>query len=297
MTIHMRISQTLLLIALVIAWSPPGKAQDLLPPLNEPPSGVALPGKFIGFDLASPALSEQMDFYRSVFGWSYRAPSPSEDGYVLVLNDGRPIGGMFGYDPPQGEQDGAVWLCLMSVSNVDDAVRAAEANGGTLELGPADVPRRGRHALLRDPAGAVFGVLRSDSGDPPDAEVPIGGFIWVDLFARDPGSMSSFYTALAPYETETRPVTDNVVRLLLNAHGMPRAGIVPVDEEANRSAWVPYVRVADVEATLERVVQGGGFAIIVPDKAILDGKVAVFVDPNGAVTGIVEWSYGAEVGS
>ena len=87
------------------------------------------------------------------------------------------------------------------------------------------------------------------------------------------------------------------MRLLLNAHGMPRAGIVPVDEEANRSAWVPYVRVADVEATLERVVQGGGFAIIVPDKAILDGKVAVFVDPNGAVTGIVEWSYGAEVGS
>jgi predicted enzyme related to lactoylglutathione lyase len=297
MTIHMRISQTLLLIALVIAWTPPGKAQDLLPPLNEPPSGVALPGKFVGFDLASPALSEQMDFYRSVFGWSYRAPSPSEDGYVLVLNDGRPIGGMFGYDPPQGEQDGAVWLCLMSVSNVDDAVRTAEANGGTLELGPADVPRRGRHALLRDPAGAVFGVLRSDSGDPPDAEVPIGGFIWVDLFARDPGSMRSFYTALAPYETETRPVTDNVVRLLLNAHGMPRAGIVPVDEEANRSAWVPYVRVADVEATLERVVQGGGFAIIVPDKAILDGKVAVFVDPNGAVTGIVEWSYGAEGGS
>jgi predicted enzyme related to lactoylglutathione lyase len=72
---------------------------------------------------------------------------------------------------------------------------------------------------------------------------------------------------------------------------MPRAGIVPVDEEANRSAWVPYVRVEDVEATLEKVVAGGGFAIVPPDPQLLDGNVAVFVDPNGGVTGIVKWDY------
>ncbi|MEJ2383840.1 MAG: VOC family protein [Xanthomonadales bacterium] len=293
MATYSRLLPVLLLIALVGSWSRPGAAQDVLPPLNDTPTGLSLPGKFIGFDLASPALSEQMDFYRSVFGWSYRAQS-SEDGYVLILNDGRPIGGMFGYDPPQGEQDGAVWVCLMSVTDVDGAVRVAESNGGRLELGPVDVSRRGRHALLRDPADALFGVLRSDSGDPPDAEVPIGGFIWVDLFAREPERMGRFYTALAPYQSEQRPVTENVMRTLLTAHGMPRAGIVPVDEEANRAAWVPYVRVADVAATLERVVQGGGFAIVVPDPAILDGKVAVFVDPNGAVTGIVEWSYAEE---
>ena len=67
---------------------------------------------------------------------------------------------------------------------------------------------------------------------------------------------------------------------------------MPVDEEANRSAWVPYVRVADVEATLERVVNGGGFAIVPPDPQLLDGNLAVFVDPNGGVTGIVKWEYG-----
>lgn len=285
-----RIPLIALLIALATGWAAPGMAQDLLPPLNEKPSGLALPGKFIAFDLASPALSEQMAFYRTVFGWSYRA-QPSEDDYVLVLNEGRPIGGMFSYDPPQGEQDGAVWVCLMSVAAVDDAVRVAEANGGALELDPADVPRRGRHALIRDPAGALLGLLRSDSGDPPDEEVPIGDFIWVDLFAREPDALSRFYSALAPYRVETRPVNESVSRTLLTAHGMPRAGIVPVDEEANRSAWVPYVRVADVEATLEKVIAGGGFAIVAPDPALLDGKVAVFVDPNGAVTGIVEWSY------
>jgi len=290
MKFTIRLLSIAFLIALHASWVTPVAARDLLPPLNAAPTGLALPGKFIAFDLASPALSEQMAFYRSVFGWTYQE-QPSGDGYVLVINDGRPIGGMFSYDPPQGEQDGAVWVCLVSVSGVDDAVRAAERNGGQLELGPVDVPRRGRHALLRDPAGALFGVLRSASGDPPDEEVPVGGFIWVDLFAREPEAMSRFYRALAPYEEENRPFTESVSRTLLSAHGMPRAGIVPVDEEANRSAWVPYVRVADVQATLERVVEGGGFTIVAPDPALLDGKVAVFVDPNGAVTGIVEWSY------
>ena len=31
------------------------------------------------------------------------------------------------------------------------------------------------------------------------------------------------------------------------------ASIVPVDEEANRSSWVPYIRVENVAATLEKV--------------------------------------------
>ena len=46
---------------------------------------------------------------------------------------------------------------------------------------------------------------------------------------------------------------------------------------------------------LEKVVNGGGFAIVPPDQQLLDGNLAVFVDPNGGVTGIVKWDY-AEAG-
>jgi predicted enzyme related to lactoylglutathione lyase len=265
-------------------------AADLLPPLNDPPSDQSLPGKFSWFDLASPDLKGQREFYASVFGWNFQVPRGVGD-YVLVLNNGKAIAGMFSYEPPEGEQDGSVWISLMSVPDVDQAVKVAKANGGSVEIAAVDVARRGRHALLKDPANALFGVLQSSSGTPPDEEVPIGGFFWVDLFARDPEKMSQFYLKLAPYELEHRTITDELTHTLLVAHDLPRAGIVPVDEEANRSAWVPYVRVADVQATLEKVVDGGGFAVIAPDPAILDSKLAVFVDPNGAYTGIVEWDY------
>jgi predicted enzyme related to lactoylglutathione lyase len=106
--------------------------------------------------------------------------------------------------------------------------------------------------------------------------------------------MADFYARLAPFESKLRGMIEGSEGLLLLAHGMPRAGLVPVDEEANRSAWVPYVQVTDVQAALDRAVEGGGFVIIAPDPVLLDGNLGVFVDPNGGVTGVVKYDYGAD---
>jgi predicted enzyme related to lactoylglutathione lyase len=265
-----------------------------LPPLNDPPTNEQLPGKFIWFDFATPAISDQKRFYGSVFGWTFESPVRTDDAYVFVKNRGRTIAGMFSHEPPDGAQDGATWIALMSVTDPDRTSAIVKANGGGVEVEPTNVAGRGRHAVFLDPAGAAFGVLRSDSGDPFDDEVEIGGIIWVDLFARDVEEMAQFYVSLAPFELADRNVTEDVSGKVLSAHGAPRAGIVPVDEEANRSAWVPYVRVEDVPATLEKVVAGGGFAIVPPDEGLLDGNVAVFVDPHGGVTGIVRYEYAEE---
>ena len=284
-------------VALFISGSVWAQSPPQLPPLNDPPSNQHLPGKFIWFDLATPNLSSQQGFYQDVFGWSYHTPAPSADDYVLVLNQGNAIAGMFNAQPASGEEDGATWISLMSVDNVDAAAKLAESNGGRTELAPVDVPARGRFALLRDPADALFGVIRSQTGDPVDSEVPVGGIIWVDLFAIDVPKMATFYSAFASPDmtVSEREVATGVNGKLLSAHDLPRAGIVPVDEEANRSAWVPYVRVADVEATLAKVVEGGGFSIVAPDPEILDGHLAVFVDPHGGVMGVVQWDYDGEV--
>jgi predicted enzyme related to lactoylglutathione lyase len=273
----------------IAAQTPP-----ILPALSTPTTGERIPGKFVWFDLATPNLGEAQAFYQDVFGWTYRSPGPSAEEYVLVLNGGQPVAGMFQAEPAGGEQDGATWLSLLSVDDVDRAVATVRAAGGSVEVEPADMPDRGRHALLRDPADAIFGVLRSSSGDPEDAEIPVGGIFWVDLFARDIEAMAAFYGRLAPYEVTSRQIAEAGEGRFLNAGGMPRAGIVPVDEEANRSAWVPYVRVTDVQATLDRAVEGGGFVIIAPDPAILNGNLGVFVDPNGGVTGAVRWDYDQE---
>ena len=57
----------------------------------------------------------------------------------------------------RGEQ--AAWIVDFWVADVDEAVRAAEANGGSVLAGPLDLPI-GRTAVLADPAGAPFSVTR-----------------------------------------------------------------------------------------------------------------------------------------
>ena len=283
------------LISLFVAWLAfASTTTPQLPPLNDPPTDEQLPGKFIWFDLATPAIVSQRRFYNSVFGWTFEAPARTDEGYLLIMNGDRSIAGMFSHEPASGAQDGAAWIALMSVPNPDATAATVKANGGSVEVEPASVAGRGRHAVFRDPGGAVFGALRSETGDPFDREVEIGGIIWVDLFTRDMDKMAQFYGALAPFEIDDRVISEDVSRKVLLAHGRPRAGIVAVDEEANRSAWVPYVRVDDVEATLEKVIEGGGFAVVSPDERLYDGNVAVFVDPNGGVTGIVKYEYAEE---
>ena len=284
-------------LLLMVAGLAPAWAQTVpqLPALNDPPSGLSLPGKFVWADLATPGISNQNAFYNYVFDWEYQSVGQTADDYVLILNDGQPIGGMFSYVPPSGAEDGATWIALMATAGLDTTISAARQAGGSVEVAATRAPGRGRHALLRDPGGALFGLLESSSGDPPDTEVPVGAFIWFDLFAREPEAMLPFYQALAPYSAEANSIAGVTERTVLSAHGMVRAGIVPVDEEANRAAWVPYVRVQDVAATMEKVVAGGGFAIVPPDEQLLDGNLAIFVDPNGGVMGIVKWDYDGEV--
>jgi hypothetical protein len=55
------------------------------------------------------------------------------------------------------------------------------------------------------------------------------------------------------------------------------------------STWLPYVRVADMGATLERVMDSGGYVAVAPNASFREGKTAVIIDPLGGALGLVSW--------
>lgn len=272
-----------------LAYACGATAQPVLPALNQSHSDLSLPGKHVWMDLATPNVNGQKKFYGDVFGWTFRSPGNTPDNYTVIYNGSRAIGGLFEYVPPGGEQDGAVWINLFAVADARKAAEQITELGGSLVAAPVSIPKRGKHALLMDPDEAIFGVLESSSGDPPDQHIDIGEVFWIDLFTHDQQAMGAFYSKIINVETSSQNITRDVDKIILNVDGLPRAGIVPVDDEANRSAWVAYIRVADVEASLKKVVDGGGFAIIPPSAELLDGNLAVVVDPHGGVIGLVRW--------
>lgn len=265
-----------------------------------PPIGIAgqqHAGKFVWFDLVTDDLSAARKFYGAVFGWEFRAVDGAPASYTVIQHAGRPIAGMFQKAPPPGATTTARWLALISVNDPAAATRYVEQQGGTVIVPPATLKGRGTHVLFRDPQGAVFGVLKSESGDPADTAVADGDFFWLDLLARDPAQAAKFYRGLAGYEIHLRELGPGVTRAVLAAGGFARAGIAPLPAPVKQPGWLPYILVDDVAGTLSKVRAAGGKVLVEPRAELLDGNLAIIADSRGGVLGIINWLHSDNAGS
>ena len=113
-------------------------------------------------ELMTPDVAAATAFYSKIFGWeAVAAELPGMEYTELKLN-GRSIGGAM--KPPM-EGMPAAWAIYFAVDDTDKVVEIATANGGTVIQPPTDIPP-GRFAVLADPAGAVFNVIKmAQAGD------------------------------------------------------------------------------------------------------------------------------------
>ena len=256
-------------------------------PLSE--DGARRPGKFIWYELITDQPDAAQRFYQSVFGWTFRPVPGVARSYTLIENGGERIGGLSVQPRPTQGSRGARWLPVMSVPDAGNAVEQVRRNGGSVIAPLATIPGRGTHALLADREGTLFGVLRAERGDPADTPVEDGDFFWLDLFSGDPERAAEFYRLLGGYEVDEVPAAAGAKRIILQAGGYARAGVLRLPPRLTESGWLPYVLVEDVPATLKKVAAAGGRVVVEPDKRLLDGKIAVIVDPIGGVLGIIDW--------
>ncbi len=273
--------------AFALAIAGPASSATAAPVTVNPKQEASLPGKFVWFDGVTddPAASEA--FYGAVFGWTFEGVGAGEHRYTLIRNAGRNIGGLILRPRDSGAARGARWIVLMSVADPVRAATFVEAKGGKVLVPPVRFEGRGTHALFRDSEGALFGVLNSETGDPPDGPLVPGNFVWVDLFARDAERAGEFYRGLAGFSVTPMNVAPGITRLVLTSAGRPRAAIVAMPKESTDTGWLAFVEVEDVAATSAKVVTGGGKVLVAPRPDLLGGHGAIIADPLGGVVGIV----------
>lgn len=95
-------------------------------------------------------------FYADVFGYTYGAVPGAPDDYATFSVGGEIAGGIGGM---MGAPDGTPghWLVYFMVADVDAAVAAAEAGGGSVVMPPTDSPF-GRMGVIADPFGATLAL-------------------------------------------------------------------------------------------------------------------------------------------
>lgn len=143
-------------------------APPLLPPVVDPASQEHHVGKVILVELVTPDLAAAKQFYAGLFGWTYRDMPTDGTLYAQASLDGRPVAGLVQRQIPAGEHRQPTWLTFIAAHDVDATTQLAVQHGAKVLFEPHSLPDRGREAVLADPQGAVFAVLASSSGDPPD---------------------------------------------------------------------------------------------------------------------------------
>ena len=263
-----------------------------LPPLVQPPTADHRVGKVIWADLVTPDLEGAKRFYGGLFGWTFRDATAGDKEFAVALLAGQPVAGLVQRSVPSGEHKQPAWLTFIAVKDTGEADRVAVAHGGKVLSPPRDYPERGRQAILADPQGAVFAVLQSGSGDPPDVLPPNGGWIWSSLITTDPNTGAAFYQALFGYEVFALPSDDGREHLLLAADGYARATAnSPAVTAPNvNSHWLNFVRVAGAADACKKAVALGGRVLVQPHPDRHGEMVAVVADPLGAPFGLLEWS-------
>jgi len=282
----------LLAVLLGVAFAVPAMAAPIqLPAIVEPASQEHHVGKLIFVELVTPDLAAAKQFYAGLFGWTYRDIQAGGTAYAEAFFDGRPVAGLIHKSLPASEHRQPAWLSFFAVRDVDAAKKVILQNGAKVLFEPHSIPGRGREAIFADPQGAVFAVLASSSGDPPDVMAAPGEWIWSSLITRDPDTNAAFYQTLFDYEVFELPASEGHQHLLLASDNHARASVnsLPVNRPNAHPHWLNYVRVEDAVKMTAKVVALGGRVLVEPRIDRHGGKVAVVADPLGAPFGLLEW--------
>ena len=118
-----------------------------------------VPNSFCWNELATRDTKKAGDFYTGLFGWGKNVQQMGPMTYTSFMNGDRPAGGMYSPTPEMGEIP-PNWLAYFAVDDTDAKLAKANELGATTIAPAMDIPGVGRFAVIADPQGAVFGIIK-----------------------------------------------------------------------------------------------------------------------------------------
>lgn len=255
-------------------------------------------GRFIWYELMSPDPDASARFYARVVGWKVvpsSEPGAAMDYRTIERVDGGSAGGMLGLTDAMIEGGAQpCWLGYLSVEDVDAAVAAIEGDGGKAML-PAFDLEVGRIAMVLDPQGAPFYVMRPR---PPAGREGMESDVfltdqpqhvrWNELRTSDPEAALAFYEKHFGIETSGEMDMGEMGRYrFISKAGTAIGAVMQRPKELPASAWGYYIGVDEIDRAAAEVAAGGGQIVSGPTE-IPGGEFSLDgIDPQGAHFGLV----------
>lgn len=231
-------------------------------------------------ELSSPNVEESQSFYSAVFGWEFDGVGPMGIGTRAVVN-GASVAGISQQpaEAPQGQP--GFWSLYFHVPDFEEFLHDIAENKGQALMAIPNFDDNASVALISDSAQTGFGVLAYDDDRGFSLTDAVGAPAWFELHTTDTG-VADFYTTVFGWKVGSS--ADEYTTFA--AGDSPVAGMVDISEMSIPAHWKIYVRVSDVDATLERAQEHGGAVLSKPVDTHL-GRVAQIIDCHNAALAIV----------
>jgi predicted enzyme related to lactoylglutathione lyase len=112
-----------------------------------------------------------------------------------------------------------------------------------------------------------------------------GAWIWYEVMTSDAAATRDFYQSVVGWSISEGGEAPIFYGHIARADGREVGGVLPLTpgmiEEGARTAWVGYIGVEDLDATMGAIIAQGG-RILAPRMDIDEGSFAMAMDPWGA---------------
>jgi predicted enzyme related to lactoylglutathione lyase len=248
-------------------------------------------GDFIWYELLTTEPDAAAHFYSAVVGWSFVDSGMSGGDYRFFSYADKGIGGMLHITPADCEKGARpCWLGYIGVTDVDATTASIRDAGGTVLIPPTDIPDVGRFALLTDPQGHPFYVMRGTSSEasPSFSENAIGHCVWNELNARDHKALLPFYSTQFGWQPgEAMDMGPMGEYRFFTQNGITLGAMMTVIPGAQAPQWAYYFMVADIDIAASHITAEGGEILEGPSEVPGNLYMVRGMDPQGAEFAIV----------
>jgi hypothetical protein len=247
-------------------------------------------GSFIWYELLTTDADAAGKFYSDVIGWDAKSAGMPGVDYRLFSVNGQDVAGHMSL--PAGAADMGMrpgWFGYVGVDDVDAAVSAIEAAGGSVLMPAMDLDGVGRMAFVADPQHVPFYIMRGASDEASGSfGQQVGRCCWNELSSADQSAALAFYTAQFGWEQgDSMPMGEQGDYVFVN-HGDGMIGaVMPAACDAGLPMWRYYFQIPDIDAAAARVSAGGGTVQSGPHQIPGGDYMIVAADPQGATFGAV----------
>ncbi len=252
-------------------------------------------GTPIWYELLTNELARATPFYHAVLnldiGTKADAKAGGMDYRMIGRSDGGFVGGAMALDPDMiASGVNPCWLTYFGVDDVDAVAAKATSLGGAVHMPPATLDGVGRMAMLADPQGAAFYVMRGASDQSSDvfSVTQAGHGRWNELSTSDaPAALAFYHEVLGLAQNGAMPMGEAGDYSFIAVGGTTIGAISPVLAPGAKPAWLTYFGVTSVSSAKAAIEAGGGTVLMGPHEVPGGDWIVVATDPQGACFGAV----------